>query len=68
MEWYLLLARQIKLDCLSRFFLLRINDLGINLSGAHISMTKHFADSRNISTSGKLQGCIRMPEAVEQDT
>ena len=31
-------------------------------------MTKHFADRINVSTSGKLQGCIRMPKAVEQNT
>lgn len=63
----LLLARQIQFDCFGRFFLLCINDLSINLSGAHISMTKHFADSINVSTSGELQGRIRMPEAVEQN-
>ena len=67
MEWYLLLARQIKLDCFGRFFLLRINNLGINLSGAHISMTKHFADSINVSTSGELHGCIRVSKAMEQN-
>ena len=30
-------------------------------------MTKHFADRINVSTSGKLQGCIRMPKAVVGD-
>lgn len=65
---YYFLHLQIQFDCLGRFFLLRINDFGINLSGAHISMTKHFTDSINVSTSGKLQGRIRMPEAMEQDT
>ena len=67
MEWYLLLARQIKLDCLGRFFLLRINDFSINLSCAHISMTKHFADRVNICASGELQGCIRVPKAMVGD-
>ena len=31
-------------------------------------MTKHFADRINVSTSGKLQGCIRMPKTMEQNT
>lgn len=67
MGWYLLLARQIKLDCLGRFFLLRINDLGIDLGCAHISMAKHFADRINICASGELQGRIRMSEAMVGD-
>ena len=67
MEWHLLLARQIKLDCLCRLFLFGINDLGINLSCTDIRMTKHFADRINVCSSGELQGCIRVPKTMVGD-
>ena len=52
---------------LCSLFLFRINHFCIHLSCTDICMTKHFADSINVSTSGELQGCIRVSEAMVGD-
>lgn len=48
-------------------FFLRINNLGVDLCRCHLFVTKHFADSIDICSTGELQGGIGMAETVESD-
>ncbi len=56
---------QIQFDGLCNFLFLGINNLCVYLSCTYISMSKHLADRVNVSTTGKLQGCIGVSKTVE---